>query len=242
MLYWAVKLSLKSHLQTLSFNMICGWTLGATSEALGYEVQWVLGDGKRWINMNDGTEMPLPQLTQRKFKFQHIIHNIPFHHLPGRFQYKAEKVDREEQAIFPMKSKPFSHQVKMLNIREIYFHASDYRKDSIPSKSVIISGDTAEQAIDSSCDLLIHEATFLESHKDIANEHLHSTAAGAARTVLECHAKHLALTHYSARLENHDASLNEAREIPLSGSIRGWDRLVLADDLSLTHLVKQGEG
>ena len=30
--------------------------LGATSEALGYEVQWVLGDGKRWVNMNDGSE------------------------------------------------------------------------------------------------------------------------------------------------------------------------------------------
>ena len=30
--------------------------LGATSEALGYEVQWVLGDGERWVNMNDGSQ------------------------------------------------------------------------------------------------------------------------------------------------------------------------------------------
>ena len=31
--------------------------LGATSEALGYEVQWVLGDGERWVNMNDGSQI-----------------------------------------------------------------------------------------------------------------------------------------------------------------------------------------
>ena len=60
--------------------------------------------------------------------------------------------------------------------------AGDFRSDTIPGLSIIISGDTAEQAIDSNCDLLIHEATFLQSHADIANEHLHSTAAGAART------------------------------------------------------------
>ena len=121
--------------------------------------------------------------------------------------------------------------------------AANYRNDSIPERSIIISGDTAEQAIDSGCDLLIHEATFLESHKDIANEHLHSTAAGAARTAIECGAKHLALTHYSARLDSHDASLSEAREIHASVVALGdGDRLVLADDFSLNHLTKQAEG
>ena len=78
--------------------------------------------------------------------------------------------------------------------------AANYRNDSIPERS-IISGDTAEQAADSGA-ILVHEATFLESHKDIANEHLHSTAAGAARTAIEW-GKHLALTHYSARLDSH---------------------------------------
>ena len=27
--------------------------LGANSETLGYEVEWILGDGERWVNMND---------------------------------------------------------------------------------------------------------------------------------------------------------------------------------------------
>ena len=76
----------------------------------------------------------------------------------------------------------------------------------------MISGDTAEQAIETKCDLLIHEATFLQEHSDIANEHLHSTASGAARTAIECEAKHLAYS-FSARLENGEKSLIEASEI-----------------------------
>ena len=74
---------------------------------------------------------------------------------------------------------------------------------------------------------------------DIVNEHLHSTAAGAARTAIECGAKHLALTHYSRLLDSHDESLAEAREIHSSVvALSDGDRLVLNDDLSLTHLTK----
>ena len=121
--------------------------------------------------------------------------------------------------------------------------AMNFRSNYRPGQSVIISGDTAEQAIDSECDLLIHEATFLTTHTDIANEHLHSTAAGAARTAVECNAKHLALTHYSGRLENHDPSLKEAREIHSSVvALSDGDRLILNDDYSLQHLVKSPEG
>ena len=121
--------------------------------------------------------------------------------------------------------------------------AADYRTNALPGLSIIISGDTAEQAIDAECDLLIHEATFLNSHSDIANEHLHSTAAGAARTAVECKAKHLAITHYSGRLENHEASLEESRAIHDSVvALSDGDRLVLGDDSSLTHLVKSTQG
>ena len=35
--------------------------LGANSETLGYEVEWILGDGERWVNMNDGSQVDLPQ-------------------------------------------------------------------------------------------------------------------------------------------------------------------------------------
>ena len=72
---------------------------------------------------------------------------------------------------------------------------------------------------------------------------LHSTAAGAARTAVECNSKHLALTHYSARLDTHESSLNEAREIHSSVvALSDGDRLILNEDNSLTHLVKSGSG
>ncbi len=121
--------------------------------------------------------------------------------------------------------------------------AAEYRSKNEAGISVILSGDTAEQAIESNCNLLIHEATFLESHSDIANEHLHSTAGGAARTAIECNAQHLAITHYSGRLDNPVASISEARGIhPSVIGLSDGDRLILNNDLSLTHLVRSPEG
>ena len=60
------------------------------------------------------------------------------------------------------------------------------------------------------CDLLVHEATYLSSYQALADQHLHSTAAGAARTAKKIGAKHLALTHYSARIDVVEASVHEA--------------------------------
>ncbi len=218
--------------------------LGATSEALGYEVQWVLGDGKRWVNMNDGSEISLPQPVKKvQISAHNTQHTIPSFAWKVALQGKKGKFDRQGTSHLPDEVKASLASGEDIEFDGVILQASDYRDDSIPERSVVISGDTAEQAIDTDCNLLIHEATFLESHKDIANEHLHSTAAGAARTALECGAKHLALTHYSARLDNHEASLNEARDIHSSVVALGdGDRLVLLDDISLNHLVKQDEG
>ena len=218
--------------------------LGATSEALGYEVQWVLGDGKRWVNMNDGSEISLPQPVKKvQISAHNTQHTIPSFAWKVTLQGRKGKFDRQGTSHLPDEVKASLASGEDIEFDGVILQASDYRDDSIPERSVVISGDTAEQAIDTDCNLLIHEATFLESHKDIANEHLHSTAAGAARTALECGAKHLALTHYSARLDNHEASLNEARDIHSSVVALGdGDRLVLLDDISLNHLVKQDEG
>ena len=153
------------------------------------------------------------------------------------------KFDRESSKHLPDEVKASLAAGNDVEFEGEILKAADFRSDRIPGLSVIISGDTAEQAIDTDCDLLIHEATFLSSHADIANEHLHSTAAGAARTAVECGAKHLALTHYSARLDSHDESLAEAREIHASVvALSDGDRLVLNDDLSLSHLIKSEEG
>ena len=129
--------------------------------------------------------------------------------------------------------------------------AKDFRGDASNSLSVIISGDTSEMAPGitavNGCNLLIHEATFLDDYSNHARDYLHSTASGAARTALACQANHLVLTHYGARIKQTDTLLNEAMAelgnsgITLSAAHDG-DR-VIVDDLGLvTHLQWRGEG
>lgn len=218
--------------------------LGATTEELGYEVQWVLGDGERWVNMNDGSQISLPQPMKKvKISAHSTQHTVPSCAWRISLEGRKGKFDRASSKNLPDEIKATLAAGKDVEYGGKSLKAIDFRTDSVPGKSVIISGDTAEQAIDSNCDLLIHEATFLQAHVDIANEHLHSTAAGAARTAIECDAKHLALTHYSGRLDSHDDSLSEARDIHSSVvALSDGDRLVLNDDLSLTHLIKSEEG
>lgn len=218
--------------------------LGATSEALGYEVQWVIGDGERWVNMNDGSQITLPQPMKKvKISAHSTQHTVPSCAWRFALGERKGKFDRESSKHLPDEVKASLAAGNDVDFEGESLNAADFRTDSIPGMSLIISGDTAEQAIDSDCDLLIHEATFLHSHVDIANEHLHSTAAGAARTAVECSAKHLALTHYSGRLDKHDESLTEAREIHSSVvALSDGDRLILNDDLSLTHLLKIEDG
>jgi len=218
--------------------------LGATSETLGYEVEWILGDGERWVNMNDGSQVPLPQpLKKVKISAHSTQHTVPSCAWRISLGERKGKFDRESTKNLPDEIKASLAAGNDTEYDGELLKAGNYRTNSVPGKSVIISGDTAEQAIDANCNLLIHEATFLQSHADIANEHLHSTAAGAARTAIECEANHLALTHYSGRLEDHDASLAEAREIHTSVvALSDGDRLILHDDLSLSHLAKSSEG
>ena len=218
--------------------------LGATTESLGYEVEWILGDGKRWVSMTDGSEITLPQpIKNVKISAHTTQHTVPSCAWKISVSGKKGKFDRKSTKHLPNDIKTKLASGSDVEYEGQLLKAVDYRKESIPQRSMIISGDTAEQAIESNCDLIVHEATFLQSHSDIANEHLHSTAAGAARTAIECKAKHLALTHYSGRLDSHEESLAEAREIHSSVvALSDGDRLILNDDLSIIHLVKEVEG
>ena len=62
-------------------------------------------------------------------------------------------------------------------------------------------------------DLLFHEATFTESEAVRAKQTLHSTAAQAARIAKEAGVKRLLIGHFSARYEDENALLEEARTI-----------------------------
>jgi ribonuclease Z len=62
-------------------------------------------------------------------------------------------------------------------------------------------------------DLLYHEATFSNDDSARAKETFHSTASQAATIALACHAKKLCIGHFSARYNDEETLLNEAKAI-----------------------------
>ena len=65
----------------------------------------------------------------------------------------------------------------------------------------------------SEVDLLFHEATFAEEHRKRAQETYHSTAKEAATLARDSKAKKLCIGHFSARYEDENILLTEAKEI-----------------------------
>lgn len=72
-------------------------------------------------------------------------------------------------------------------------------------------------------DLLYHEATFLESHSDLAANTKHSTALQAAKIAQAAQVKKLVLGHYSNRYDDKAAFIDEASRI--------FEMVFLAEDL-----------
>jgi ribonuclease Z len=62
-------------------------------------------------------------------------------------------------------------------------------------------------------DVLYHESTFDDANKELAVKTLHATAAEAAQVAVEAGAKKLLIGHYSARYNELDRLLDQARRI-----------------------------
>lgn len=236
--------------------------LGGISKNLGYRVRWVLGvvgEG-RWIEFLDNgevielAEMPQPEgWSANRINALPTIHTIPSCAWQLTSSSRKGKFNRMRAAELKLSD---DERAKLAAGEDIKHGkktllAKDFRGDASNSLSVIISGDTSEMAPGitavNGCNLLIHEATFLDDYSNHARDYLHSTASGAARTALACQANHLVLTHYGARIKQTDTLLNEAMAelgnsgITLSAAHDG-DR-VIVDDLGLvTHLQWRGEG
>lgn len=65
----------------------------------------------------------------------------------------------------------------------------------------------------SGVDMVYHECTYADEDKDRARKHYHSTASEAAKTAQDAKAKKLLLGHYSARYNNEQLMLQQARAI-----------------------------
>jgi ribonuclease Z len=93
---------------------------------------------------------------------------------------------------------------------------------SRPGRKVVICGDTGVTPntvkLAENADVLVHEATFMESEADRAMAVAHSTTVQAATAARDANAKALILTHFSPRYESGgqsqmDALLAEAQAV-----------------------------
>ncbi|MHA1496391.1 MAG: ribonuclease Z [Promethearchaeota archaeon] len=91
-----------------------------------------------------------------------------------------------------------------------------YSGDTLPSNNLIMLGKDS--------DVLIHEATFSNEQKIIAEKKKHSTSVDAANSALKMNAKKLILTHISSRYQ-------EDAIILLEDAKKLFPNTILAEDL-----------
>ena len=243
-------------------NQYRAWfSLGGVSSHLGYEIRWLLGDvqSDRWVEfINESSNLlwhdSMPQPPSFKM---HRMDPLPTEHsVPScawQLSRKERKgaFDRDKATLAGLNQderKQLSEGIDLERGNGDIHQASQFRGPAKPATSIVVSGDTAEQSIQtiSPVTVLVHEATFLNDSSDKASEHLHSTASGAARTALGCNAKHLILTHFSARIRDAEEAVLEAKGVLGDAhglaSANDGDRVRIDDDGVVSMLVSTENG
>ena len=241
-------------------NQYRSWfSLGGTAGHLGYPIRWLLGNPQsgRWVEFADNARslvwhdsMPQPDAFS-SFRIDPIptSHSVPSSAWQLSRRERKGAFDRDKATLAGLSQeerKQLSEGIDLKRENGDVLQASQFRGPTKPATSIVVSGDTAEQSIQttSPVTVLVHEATFLNDASDKASEHLHSTASGAARTALECNAEHLILTHFSARIRDAEEAVSEAKEI--LGDVHGLasandgDR-VRIDDEGVVSMLKRAD-
>lgn len=107
---------------------------------------------------------------------------------------------------------------------------------AIPGYRVAYSGDTRPCASEAEAvrgaDVIIHEATYMDSESDNAKDHFHTTARQAAGIAAEAGARFLILTHISNRYDDRGKVAAEAAEV--------FPESHVADDMAMFTLSSSG--
>ncbi len=243
-------------------NQYRSWfSLGGTAGHLGYPIRWLLGNPEsgRWVEFIDNAtnlvwhdSMPQPDaFTSFRMDSIPTSHSVPSCAWQLTRKERKGSFDRDKASLAGLNQderKQLSEGIDLERDNGDTLQASQFRGPAKPATSIVASGDTAEQSIQtiSPVTVLVHEATFLNDASDKANKHLHSTASGAARTALECNAKHLILTHFSARIRDVEEAILEAKEVLGDAhglaSANDGDRVRIDDDGVVTMLKRTDNG
>ncbi len=172
--------------------------------------------------------VPLEMTSMQKIMEDKLIeiHAFPMKHRIPAFGFLVKEKTKEHPILgeelraagISLQAIPFFRQgIDYTDENGKVHRAEDYTLPPKRSASYAYCSDTAylETLIDcvKDVDLLYHEATFIEKHKDRAQSTLHSTAREAAQIASKAGAKKLLLGHISTRYENTDIHLSEAKSI-----------------------------
>lgn len=154
------------------------------------------------------------------------VHTLPLKHkvpCTGFLFREKEKPRRIDKSTLPKNIK-LAHIAQLKQGKDVFdendkllYKNTEYTLPPRPSHSFAYCSDTAydEKIVDliRGVDLLYHEATFMEEHKDKALMTLHSTTLQAAKIASLADVKCLLIGHYSARYKELDALQAEASTV-----------------------------
>jgi ribonuclease Z len=156
---------------------------------------------------------------------KHItVTNFPLDHRIPTCGYHFKEREKPRN-IIPEKIKEYSlsnEEIRMLkngdsvNKESKLLTSDDVCLAPLPLKSYAYISDTAYNPIIlpviQNCDLIYHEATYLEDMQELATDRKHSTTADAAKIALASNAKKLIIGHYSSRYKDVKIFENECQK------------------------------
>lgn len=172
--------------------------------------------------------VPLEMTSMQKIMEDKLIeiHAFPMKHRIPAFGFLVKEKTKEHPILgeelrqngVSLQAIPFFRQgIDYRDDQGKLFKAEDYTQPPKRSKSYAYCSDTAYFEPLTDCvkgaDLLYHEATFIERHKDRAKSTLHSTAKEAAIIAQKAGVRKLILGHISSRYDNTEIHLAEAKSL-----------------------------
>ena len=239
----------------LCFQYRQWWALGGTTDALNFQINWILigvdeNDeiGKLNAILLDPDNNNVQSVDNLKNYTNRVeIMNVPTLHSVPSCGWWIKEDDKKGKFNSELAEKNNLNKMQIKKLakgEDTENHSSkDYRSSEKLGPSVLISGDTAGENMgfqnfsktNYKTSLLIHEATFLEENIDRANQHLHSTAIQAAQNAKLINADNLVITHYSSRIKDTSNLISEAsNEFDIVHAASDYDIINLTfDDIEI---------
>lgn len=145
---------------------------------------------------------------------QHGVDNLGWR-IQERDQRKFDKEKMKALGLKGLLVKQLQEEGKVeCNGRIVTLDEVSYMRKGDIFSVVIDTGECANAVkVAKDAKLLLCESTYQEKHRDLAKKHQHLTAKQAAQIAKEAGAKHLVLTHFSARYQDLAPFEEEARTI-----------------------------